>query len=116
MKNYKTAYLIIRFNRFNEHMKLKEVYNYAQVVLKPDVGGKGIMIHSHDYSKRDIEVLRSLFDGKLYGSAIYYEVKCLIPERFYNRERLLSHEHIFSKKYSCVLDDQRTEFHMAWLT
>ena len=109
MEDYKTAYLIIRFNNYR---KLKDIYEHVPVILKPDIGDKGIMLHSHDFSERDPKLLDDLFNfnNNGYGDTSYYEVKCLIPER------LTKEQHIFSKKYSCMLKDNRTEFQMAWLT
>ena len=115
MEDYKTAYLIIRFDNYR---KLKDIYEHVPVVLKPDIGDKGVMFHSHDFSERDPKLLDDLFNlnNNGYGNTSYYEVKYLIPERYYNRERLTKEEQIFSKKYSCMLPDNRTEFQMAWLT
>lgn len=71
-------------------------------ILEPDIGKKGIILKSHDYPDgNEVEIAKVMNKHQTFGwsSTVIYEVKFLVPTKYFTRQKLLSQTHIFEKIY-----------------
>ena len=117
---HKEKRLLIYVNKNNGLIDL--VPNLSEI-LKPDIGGNGVFVNSHDYPEGEFSEYTEYFpdDISLLYSGCMYEVKFLIPIRYYNKHKLLGEESIFKKVYCgtrVVLVRNRNrnyDYKMVWM-